>query len=217
MLHFMENVINSVDRVRTGAIILSNKPVVDPALGEHSRQFLKDWMHANRQWLDAWTKVAYSLHLAREALLKEQTTHKIVLLLTDADGDAGPPNCQPKKKVTGLGAIFGDITLKEFSVFGMKMKVPVPLFAPQEEGPCDKFEQHMMSFQQETEAKNVRDAGIRIIYVAVGISHTTFLQRRDKIRNMAGDDRNVIFAGGFNRLDKDILQRTVETVCNKIV
>ncbi|KAK6032111.1 hypothetical protein OSTOST_01716 [Ostertagia ostertagi] len=69
LLKFMEKVINSIDKVRTGAIILADVPVVDLQIGEHSRDELRTWMQEHSEWLEAWTRVGYSLHLAREALL----------------------------------------------------------------------------------------------------------------------------------------------------
>ncbi|KAK5982509.1 hypothetical protein GCK32_012717, partial [Trichostrongylus colubriformis] len=67
ILTFMERVINSIDKVRSGAIILSNRPVINLHFGEHSSHTLRAWMNQNRNWLHASTKVAYSLHLARNA------------------------------------------------------------------------------------------------------------------------------------------------------
>ncbi|KAK6015917.1 hypothetical protein OSTOST_18608, partial [Ostertagia ostertagi] len=44
----------------------------------------------------------------------------------------------------------------------------------------------------------VRDAGIKLIYVVVGADYSTYLRRKLTIHTMAGDDRNVIFAEGFD-------------------
>ncbi|KAK6021620.1 hypothetical protein OSTOST_12703, partial [Ostertagia ostertagi] len=41
ILRFMDRVINSIDKVRTGAIILSNVPVINLEMGEHSRDKLR--------------------------------------------------------------------------------------------------------------------------------------------------------------------------------
>ncbi|KAK5986329.1 hypothetical protein GCK32_010759 [Trichostrongylus colubriformis] len=257
ILAFMEKVINSVDRVRSGAIILSHRPVINLHFGEHSSHALREWMNQNRNYLHGTTKVAYSLHLARNAFAGEHASQKFVILLSDGGRDTGnckevcaapqpgpifpvppPPIFGPQvigPFVTGISVI-STPTRTSVHHFGPSGSIvlPAPIIPPppiipfpsfptfpgfpggctNKHFPCD---QDMLRFDQKEEARQVRLAGIRIIYVVVGVEHSTFERHlKGKVHDMAGGSHNVIFAGGFDKLDKDILRSTVETVCNRI-
>ncbi|KAK6009845.1 hypothetical protein OSTOST_25197 [Ostertagia ostertagi] len=83
----MREVVKAIDGVRVGMIKITNVPKVDLPIEEYSVNRLQEFLREHRKFKGQSTKLGYSLYLANEALAKEKTDVKTVVVLSDGGED----------------------------------------------------------------------------------------------------------------------------------
>ncbi|VDL77676.1 unnamed protein product, partial [Nippostrongylus brasiliensis] len=91
-LNFMKKIIRAVENVRVGIIIVNDYPTITLPINYYNYNELQAAID-KLSYVARSTKIGYSLHLAREALNKEKTDHKAVILITDGHFDTCSEKC----------------------------------------------------------------------------------------------------------------------------